>query len=139
MVVWKTTSTEVLLYSVTFILNAVIYYNNEHNYFENYPINTEAWDVKYILWVKLLRKRYSHQNNYLNWIWDLDWGFNFKHHESAQLVRQGCYFFVPLYLSQLRRPIEFKFSQVCYSVRMLGYNKWEDWSWTITTYYVHCL
>ena len=33
---------------------------------------------------------------------------------------------------QLWWPIEFKFSQVCYCMHMLGYTKWEYWSLTIT-------
>ena len=31
-------------------------------------------------------------------------------------------------ISQLRRPFELKFSQVCYFMHMLRYTKWEDWS-----------
>ena len=34
-------------------------------------------------------------------------------------------------LLQPRWPIESKFSQICYSMHMLGYTKWEYWSWTI--------
>ena len=41
-------------------------------------------------------------------------------------------------ISQLRRPIELKFSQVCYFMHMLRYTKWEDWSLTITNS-VQCL
>ena len=43
-------------------------------------------------------------------------------------------------ISQLRRPIEFKLSQVCYFMHtcMLRYNKCEDWSMTITKC-VQCL
>ena len=46
--------------------------------------------------------------------------------ETSELV------FSSIIISQLRRPIEFKFSQVCYFVHMLRYTKWEDWSLTIT-------
>ena len=35
-------------------------------------------------------------------------------------------------ISQLRRPIELKFSQVCYVMPLLRYTKWEYWSLTIT-------
>ena len=41
-------------------------------------------------------------------------------------------------ISQLRRSIELKFSQVCYLMHMLKYTKWEDWSLTITNS-VQCL
>ena len=35
-------------------------------------------------------------------------------------------------VSQLRKPIKSKFTQVCYFKHMLGYTKWEYWSLTIT-------
>ena len=41
---------------------------------------------------------------------------------------QGCFSFIVI--SQLRRPIELKFSQVCYVMHMLRYTG-EDWSLTI--------
>ena len=40
--------------------------------------------------------------------------------------------FSSINISNLRRPIEFKFLQVCYFVYTLRYTKWEDWSLTIT-------
>ena len=40
--------------------------------------------------------------------------------------------FSNIIISQLWRPIELKFSQVCYFMHMLRYTKWEDWSLTIT-------
>ena len=43
---------------------------------------------------------------------------------------KGVYSFI--IISQLWRPIELKFSQVCYFMHMLRYSKWEDWSLTIT-------
>ena len=54
---------------------------------------------------------------------------------KADLCDKGVFFFH--IISQLRRPIEFKFSQVCYCMHMLRYTKWEDWSLTITKG-VHC-
>ena len=46
--------------------------------------------------------------------------------------------FSSIIISQLLRPIEFKFSQVCYFVHMLRHTKWEDWSLTVTND-VQCL
>ena len=52
-----------------------------------------------------------------------------KHTTSCD---KGVFSFI--IISQLRRPIELKFSQVCYFMHMLRYTKWEDWSLTIETY-----
>ena len=57
-------------------------------------------------------------------------------HESTHLGGKGV--FSSIIISQLRRPIEFKFSQICYFVHLLRYTKWEDWSLT-TTNSVQCL
>ena len=46
--------------------------------------------------------------------------------------------FSVIIISQLRRPIEFQFSQVCYFMQKLRYTKWEDWSLTINNS-VQCL
>ena len=46
------------------------------------------------------------------------------------LCDKGVFSFI--IISQLRRPIELKISQVCYYMHMLRYSKWEDWSLTIT-------
>ena len=40
-------------------------------------------------------------------------------------------FFSSIIIWQLWRPIELKFSQVCYSMHFLRYIKWEDWSWQL--------
>ena len=42
------------------------------------------------------------------------------------------FFLSLIILLRLWWPIELKFSQICYCTHMLGYNKWEDWSLTIT-------
>ena len=52
-------------------------------------------------------------------------------------LRVTSVFFSSIIILQLRRPMEFKFSQVCYFMRMLRYTKWEDWSLTIIKG-VHC-
>ena len=56
-----------------------------------------------------------------------------KHTTSSD---KGFYSYI--IISQLQRPIEFKFSQVCYFMHMLRYTKWEDLFLTITNS-VHCL
>ena len=53
--------------------------------------------------------------------------------ESTQLLVIKVFFSFIYIISQLRRPIEFKFSQVCYLRIVLGHTKWEDWSLTITS------
>ena len=49
--------------------------------------------------------------------------------KAHKVARQGFFSFI--IFSQLRRPIEPKFSQVCYLMHMLRYTNWEDWSLTI--------
>ena len=56
-----------------------------------------------------------------------------KHTTSCD---KGVFSFI--IISQLRQPIELKFSQVCYFMHMLRYTKWEDWSLTVTNS-VQCL
>ena len=46
-----------------------------------------------------------------------------KHLNTHNFVWKGCFSFV--IISQLRRPIKLKFSQVCYIIHMLRYSKWE--------------
>ena len=65
------------------------------------------------------------------------WGLEIKHLKAHTFVRQGCVFCF-IIISQLRRPIELKFSQVCLFMHMLRYTKWQDWSMTITNS-VQCL
>ena len=59
-----------------------------------------------------------------------------RHLKAQQFVQQGCCFFhFPL---ATWWPIHYKFSEVCYFMHnMLGYTKWEYWSFTITKR-VHC-
>ena len=49
---------------------------------------------------------------YFNWIRDLIWGLEIKHMKAYKLCDKGV--FSSIILSQLRRPAELKFSQVCY-------------------------
>ena len=59
------------------------------------------------------------------------WGLETKHLKAHKFVWLGFFFFI--IISQLRRLIELKFSQVCYFTYMLRYtNLWEDWSLTNT-------
>ena len=64
------------------------------------------------------------------------WGIEINHLKAHNFVWQGFFYFI--IISQLRRPIELKFSQVCYFMYMLSYTKWEDWSLTINNS-VRCL
>ena len=51
---------------------------------------------------------------------------------SQPTVPNKGVFFSLIIFSQLRWPIELKYSQTCYFMLMLGYTKWEDWFLTIT-------
>ena len=67
------------------------------------------------------------------WFWDLRfriWGLKIKHLKAHNFGWQGIFSFI--IISQLCRPIEIKYSQVCYFMHMLRYTEWEDWSLTIT-------
>ena len=50
--------------------------------------------------------------------------------EHTNLCNKGVFSFIVLL--QLRWPVEFKFSQVCYFMHILRYTKCEYWSLTIT-------
>ena len=56
--------------------------------------------------------------------------------KHTTLCDKGVFSFI--IMSQLRQPIDLKFSQVCYFIHMLRYIEWEDWSLTITNS-VQCL
>ena len=56
---------------------------------------------------------------YLNWVQDLSWVLEFKHLKAHNFCNTGV--FSSIIISQLIRPIEFKFSQVCYFMHMLNF------------------
>ena len=55
------------------------------------------------------------------WFWDLrfrTWGLEINHLNAHIFMWQGLFFF-PTHISQLERPIELKFAQVCYFMQCL--------------------
>ena len=61
------------------------------------------------------------------WFWDLR-----IRNQASERTNFFSYFTISQLSGSNWRPIEFKFSQVCYFMNMLRYTKWEDWSLTIT-------
>ena len=55
---------------------------------------------------------------------DFERGLEINNPKAHNFVWQWCFFYV-IVISHLRWPIEFKFSQVCYFMQMLGYTKCE--------------